>query len=102
MKWHYEKCCIEMLFVLSLIAGVSNVIASICSQIAYQQGGTVCACAVPVKNLDILSHSSELEVIQTFTVQNFLQVTVSFFHIIKMHFRFTNHCQVRVWVVSQS
>lgn len=44
MKWHYKKCCIEMLFVLSVIAGVFNVIAAIYFQVAYQHGGSVCLC----------------------------------------------------------
>lgn len=40
-KWHYEKCCIETLFVLAVIARVFNVIAAIYFQVAYQQGGSV-------------------------------------------------------------
>lgn len=33
-----------MLFVLSVIAGVFNVIAAIYFQVAYQHGGSVCLC----------------------------------------------------------
>lgn len=41
-KWHYEKCCKEMLFVLHVIAGVFNVIAAIYFQVAEHQGSSVC------------------------------------------------------------
>lgn len=48
MKWHYEKCCMEILFVLSVIAELFNVIAAIYFQVAYQHGGSVqvhyCVC----------------------------------------------------------
>lgn len=44
MKWHYEKCCMEILFVLSVIAELFNVIAAIYFQVAYQHGGSVSLC----------------------------------------------------------
>lgn len=73
MKWHYEKCSIEMLFVLTVIAGVFNVMAAIYFQVAYQQGGSVCLC----KNIHLRAC-----------------VAVSFWDIIKMHFRFTLDSQI--------
>lgn len=80
MKWHYEECCIEMLFVLTVIAGVFNVIAAIYFQVAYQQGGSLSLC-----------------------VYMCVCGAVLFWDIIKMHFRLINCCKVRlVWVASAS
>lgn len=73
MKWHYEQCSIEMVFVLTVIAGVFNVIAVIYFQVSYQQGGSVCLCKY------INSH---------------VCVNVSFWDIMKMHFRFTLDSQI--------
>ena len=38
VKWHYEECCTEMLFVLTVIAGTFNAIAAIYFQVCVPTG----------------------------------------------------------------
>lgn len=69
----------ETLFVLTVIAGVFNVIAAIYFVVAYQQGGSMCLCVRACVCVRV-----RLRVIKSCD-------TVLFWEIIKTHFRFTLH-----------
>ena len=74
-KWHYEKCFIEILLVLPVIAGVFNVIATIYFQVAFQHGGSVQARKFVHECV-------------------YVWIAASFWDIIKMHFKFTVDLQI--------